>query len=307
MSKIIGLFLLVLVSYSCKNVGSQTSESASYYPIQEVITENYHLHKPTNGTKKVIILFGGFPEKAEDIKREFKINEAALEKGIALVYMNYNQKLWLEKTEKNYLANLLQEIILEYQLPKDEVYIGGFSSGGNMALLISAFIMQNKHFDMMLKGVFIVDSPIDLVALYKSSEKNIANDFSDVSVQESTWIIETLEREFGSPYDDISKYQEYAVYTSETNSIDNVKVLSKVKIRLYTEPDTLWWKENRNAEYDQMNAYYIKRFAERLQTEGFNQVEYIPTENKGFRANGDRHPHSWSIIDKDDLLRWIME
>ncbi len=39
----------------------------------------------------------------------------------------------------------------------------------------------------------------------------------------------------------------------------------------------------------------------------FQQVEYIPTENKGYIANGERHPYSWSIVDKEELVDWMME
>ena len=56
-----------------------------------------------------------------------------------------------------------------------------------------------------------------------------------------------------------------------------------------------------------MNAYYIKKLSEDLKNSGFSKVEYIPTENKGYRHNGDRPPHSWSIIDKNGLMEWITE
>lgn len=58
---------------------------------------------------------------------------------------------------------------------------------------------------------------------------------------------------------------------------------------MYTEPDTLWWKENRMAGY------------EKLKENHFTDIEYIPTKNKGYRTNGERHPHSWSIVDTMDL------
>jgi hypothetical protein len=74
-----------------------------------------------------------------------------------------------------------------------------------------------------------------------------------------------------------------------------------------SEPDTIWWKHNRMADFDQMNAYYLEQLSELLKKTGFNQVEYIATENKGFRANGERHPHSWSIVDKKELIDWITE
>ena len=39
----------------------------------KIIKEDYELYKPNKKTKAVLILFGGYPEVAEDIKREFKI------------------------------------------------------------------------------------------------------------------------------------------------------------------------------------------------------------------------------------------
>ena len=86
-----------------------------------------------------------------------------------------------------------------------------------------------------------------------------------------------------------------------------LKNLENTRIRFYTEPDIQWWKENRKADYDQMNANFIEKLSQNLKDAGFDQVEYIPTENKGYRANGDRHPHSWSIVDKEDLLQWMLE
>ena len=68
-------------------------------------------------------------------------------------------------------------------------HFGGFSSGGVVSLLISDYIIGMKQFYIDPKGLFIVDSPIDLAALYTSSEKNIKRSFSEVSVQESNWII----------------------------------------------------------------------------------------------------------------------
>jgi hypothetical protein len=307
MNKLIAILWILTVFNSCKIAGKEKTENTIKAAYQEITNEVYELSKPTENTGKVLILFGGYPEKPEDIKREFKILEKAKENKMAVLYMNYNQKLWLEESEKEKLAELLQKILTENKLLTDEIYIGGFSSGGNVALLIGSFITEHKNFELATKGVFIVDSPIDLVALYHSSEKNIAKRFSDVSVQESTWIIETLEKQFGNPSNDISKYERYATFTSMTENIDNIKGLKNTKIRLYTEPDTLWWKENRRADYDQMNAFYIKRLYERLKESGFDHVEYLPTEHKGYRANGDRHPHSWSIVDKIELMEWMME
>ena len=120
-------------------------------------------------------------------------------------------------------------------------------------------------------------------------------------------LLETLGKQFGNPNKDISKYEEHSVFTSKTNNIDNVKNLNKTKIRLYTEPDTEWWKNYSMSEYDEMNAYYIKKLYEKLNELKFDNVEYIPTKNKGYRANGERQPHSWSIVNKENLINWMLD
>ena len=304
-SIILILFFVGLVS--CKqNKQEKEHTTSEKLEFTKIIKDDYELYKPNKEAKAVLILFGGYPETAEDIKREFKILDIARKNNIAVLLSNFNQKLWLEEDEKQKLAEQLQNIFLDYKLPKDAIYIGGFSSGGNVSLLISSFLIESNNFLIKPSGVFIADSPIDLIGLYRSSEKNIKRNFSEVSVTESNWIIEHLEENFGNPTKNIVNYENSAVFTSQTNAINNLKSLKNIKIRLYTEPDTIWWRENRMEDYDQTNAYYIKRLSETLEKSGFDKVEYIPSENMGFRANGERHPHSWSIIDKDGLIKWIL-
>ena len=61
------------------------------------------------------------------------------------------------------------------------------------------------------------------------------------------------------------------------------------------------------ADYKQMNAFYIKKLAESLQGKGFKAVDISPLTYKGYRANGQRHPHSWSIVDVEDLIDWMLD
>ncbi|MEQ8907614.1 MAG: hypothetical protein RIC95_00345 [Vicingaceae bacterium] len=301
--------LIVLVVFSitsCHFSKSKKEESATKIEFETVKTESHELVKSTDKLNQVLILFGGYPETVEDIKKEFKFMETAKRNQIAVLYLNYNQKLWLEESEKRALAEQLERVFKENKLPAKQLFIGGFSSGGNVALLISDFLTaQNSA--LAPKGVFAIDSPIDLAALYKSSEKNIERGFSAPAVQESTWLLNILGKKMGNPRDSISNYEKYSVYTSASQNFEQLQHLKKTKIRLYSEPDTLWWQENRKADVDQMNGYYLDKLAKKLRQSGFNQVEYIPSKNKGYRANGERHPHSWSIVDKNDLVKWIFE
>ena len=305
MKKFISLILLIIVTFSCKNSEKEHTENFVKTEAQDVINEDYELYKPAEEIKAVLILFGGFPENASDIKREFKILNKAKANNISVLYMNYNRKIWLEENELIALSNQFKTLFKAHKLPTNTIYIGGFSSGGNIALLISDFLTKQDS-ALTPKGTFIVDSPVDLEQLYYTAEKNLALNFSESAVQESTWLLKTLSAEFGNPNDDASKYIAYSVFNSKTKNIAHLKHLKNTKIRLYTEPDTLWWKKNANNDYENMNAFYIKKLSETLKESHFKAVEYIATKNKGYRDNGERHPHSWSIIDKDNLLNWML-
>jgi hypothetical protein len=142
----------------------------------------------------------------------------------------------------------------------------------------------------------------------KKLKRQLQKNFSEVAVQEANWIIETFDSEFGDKDTAFINYKNKSPYLSKTNSTNNISKLNNLKIRLYSEPDTLWWKVNRQDEYEDINSYYIEQLANDLsKLYGEEKVNYIQTKNRGFRANGDRHPHSWSIIDKDELIKWITE
>ncbi|WP_205727871.1 hypothetical protein [Flammeovirga pectinis] len=272
-----------------------------------VIDEQYELYKPLNTPKGVLILFGGFPEKAKDIKVEFDIIDIAIKNRIAVMFTNFNQMLWLEDKEKKQIGDFIETAIISNNLPNENIYFGGFSSGGNVALSITEFLINQPNLKIKPKGVFIIDSPLDLQALYNTSLNNIKMNVSKISVRESNWIIQILESRFDKPSINISNYQQYSIFNHQTNYTKHFDSLKNIKLRFYTEPDLQWWLKNRNTEYRELNAFYIKELSQELIHKGYNNLEYIETSNQGYRANGERHPHSWSIVNKKDLLNWILE
>lgn len=105
--------------------------------------------------------------------------------------------------------------------------------------------------------MFLSWTPLDLAELYYAANKSLQQNPSNPS-EEDVWLVETLGNLFGNPENEITPYEKSSVYTMKTENIGNIASLKNTEIRLYTEPDTVWWKENRMADYDQMNAYPIK-------------------------------------------------
>ncbi|WP_374399985.1 hypothetical protein [Flavobacterium sp.] len=296
MKKIFFVLIVVTILFSCK---SSISE------VNHIIDKEFEIYKVSN-SKATLVLFPCFPCDIENTKNEFPIIEEANKKGVSVILMNYNFKLYLKDSELQNLSKHFNSIFENNKLSTDNVYIGGFSGGGNVTLLLSNSLIKEEN-SIQPKGVFIVDSPIDLLGLYKVAEKNIISNFSSESVQEANWIIDKFNSEFGNPKDSISLYKKLSPYTLETNTISNVENLKNLKIRLYTEPDFDWWLKNRKNQKDEINSYFIEQLYNDLKIKGFQKIELINTKNKGYRADGTRHPHSWAIVDKENLLNWVLE
>lgn len=274
--------------------------------VEAVNTETYTLYKPST-TEAVLVLFGGIGENAAGIENEYPITDLALSKNVAVAYLNYNRKIILQEEEKAQLAQMLKNLIAANNLPDDAVYIGGLSSGGAIALLIADYLAENTSYTIAPKGVFAVDSPVDLAAMYRIAESNVKRNFSPAAAGESAFMLQYFNAQLGNPDDTIEPYENYSSFVYETGNYQNLKALKDTKIRLYTEPDRTWWKENMGIDYEQMNAYQLKRLSELLTAEGFKNVEFITTEDQGYRADGSRNPHSWSIVDQEDLLKWMLD
>lgn len=297
-------FPILLLLSSCFSEPSK--ENKEVHSVKQVSTDSYELSIPAK-QEALLILFPCFPCDAANTKAEFLIDEIALKNNVAVLYMNFNLHLWLSENEKIDLERILISAIEQNNINNNNTFIGGFSGGGNVSLLLSNYL-KSKESTIQPKGVFIVDSPIDLLGLYENAQKNIEKNFSEVAVQEANWIVELFDTELGIGDSSLSHYENKSPYISKSHTLKNVSHLKDVKIRLYSEPDTLWWKTNRLAEYEDMNAYYIEQLAIELgELYGKKHINYIKTENKGYRKNGERHPHSWSIVDPEDLIEWILK
>lgn len=300
MKQFILLILIVTVTFSCKTTPKKENKILS--KVQVKTTDNYELHQVKN-SNKILVLFPGGGATSKETKEEFNILPIATDNNVSVLLMNFNRHLWIDKIQTEQLSKELETIFIENNLDQNDVFVGGMSIGGNVALTLANFQSEHKK-SIVPKGVFIIDSPIDLYALYESSIKDVLNpDFDEERLAEPKFIINYFEDKFGkeSLLDNI---QQVSPFTMKTDR-NSVPFLKDIKLRFYTEPDSLWWKENRQTDFESTNAYAIQQIANQLKNEKWNQFELIETENKGYRSNGNRHPHSWSIVDVDELLNWI--
>lgn len=270
-----------------------------------IITPEYELKK-AHDQKAVLILFPCYPCSIEQTKSEAKFLQELDQEGITTLLLSYNQRLFLTEIEKQEYSDRLNSILDSNKVLKESIYIGGFSSGGNVAILITNYLLKTKN-ALQPKGVFAVDSPLDLERLYVGAKSDVQKNINSEAVEEGRFLIELFENEIGLPTIDKKRYKDFSPYIVSSNSIQNIDQLATIKTRFYTEPDLEWQLENKGRKFEEINAFTLEKAYKSLLDLGSTKVELIHTKNRGIRANGDRHPHSWNIVERESILQWMLD
>jgi hypothetical protein len=76
-------------------------------------------------------------------------------------------------------------------------------------------------------------------------------------------------------------------------------------VRTYHDVDISWRIINRNQTVHGSNYEVTAELINRLVLMGNSRAEFIQTFQTGYRSNGQRHPHSWSIVNEVELIQWM--
>ena len=299
---------------------------------RDIHTPTYDLLLPTEqdlsrpSGKALLILFPCFPCDAADTRSESPIADTAVANGIAVLMMNFNQHILMSEAEKQEVLDTIAAAVKAQGVDASNTFIGGFSSGGNVSVLLAKELVRGPRPGIGLNGVFAVDSPLDLVLLYECSQRDLAKSSFPEYKDEARYVLAFLDSTLGSPADSaptravaeagfggvrperfgagaLANYERAAPLL---NSSASVAPLRDLPIRFYTEPDTAWWRTNRDDGYEELNAYGLKRIHDTLVAAGNTRAEYLTTEGRGVQ-HGNGHPHAWSIVDERELVRWIRD
>jgi Steryl acetyl hydrolase len=273
--------------------------------IKTIKGNNFEL-KICGNQKSILILFPCFTCDIENTKTEATFLKDIEKDGITTLILGYNQKLYLTEKDKINYAKSINYILNSNKVGNKNIYIGGFSSGGNISILLSNYLVKTKN-SIYPKGVFVIDAPLDLEQLYENAKTDVAKNSNEDAVEEGKFLIKMFETQIGKPKLNIKKYAYFSPYIISNNSTLNIKYLKNTKIRFYCEPALEWQFKNRNRNYEELNTYQLEKTFNSLLELGCKTIEFIKTENRGIRSNGSIHPHSWSIVEKESLVNWMIE
>ena len=86
---------------------------------------------------------------------------------------------------------------------------------------------------------------------------------------------------------------------------ENEKFLKNTSVRAYHDVDIAWRLINRNQTVHNSNYEVTAELINRLMLMGNKKAEFMQSFKTGYRSNGRRHPHSWSIVDEVEFIQWM--
>ncbi len=301
-----------------KNASSLIDTANIYQGDGESNSLFYYTLKP-KVSKAVLVLFPSAFESCESvISCNKNLIQKSFDKGIMTVVIssNFNRSLSLDNFALEFINTTFLEIITKYNTPKEKFILCGLSLGGMNALRYTE-MSQDKNYHTSIKPIAVigVDPPVDEMGLYNRAldEVNLYQTDSAKldngqlnALAEGKMLVSDFDVTYGgSPELTPQKYIQHSPYTRTEQDGGNAKYLLNIPTIIYCDPDINWHLKNRQRDYYHINASDQTALINFLTLKGNKNAEFVASIGKGYRLDGTRHPHTWTIIETDNCIKWI--
>lgn len=262
--------------------------------------------KPWNEIQGVLVLFPTSGHPPETIFEESKLQNIAWSNNLLTVAVSAGKSFYADTESLENINSILKDVIARYDVKPNQFVIGGFGGGGMIGLRYVEHCLEHpNNFPIEPKGVFAADPAVDIIYLWNYFKRELKYGISESGIAEAKYVLNQLSENIGTLEDSLEKYEELTPFYSGSENVGNEKFLKDIPIRLYYDVDMEWFLSvKRRSAYD-LNFLNGSELIKRLLILGNKNAEFIQTERKGYRSNGQRHPHSWSIIDETECIQWI--
>lgn len=256
--------------------------------------------------KGYLFLIPGFVETAENVLQQTDLPIKLAQNGILTIIPTFQDgalSLGVDSLSQKAFERILKDVTSKHKLIDQKFYVGGFSIGGSCA------IKYAENPTIKPSAIFAIDPPLDFERFYNSAKRKIRLSKDTEPNEENVYMINRLEKETGgNPTAKLAEYYNLSPYSYSDTTQRAIKKLINIPLRIYTEPDVDWWLKERNADLTDMNATECSAMINELKRLGNQNVTLITTQKKGYRKpDNKRHPHSWSIVNNDELIKWLLK
>ena len=297
-------YLLAVLLALCTATAVAQAVTGDVICRKELKTSNncYRLYKPDRQPVGLVVLLPKYGEDANAFQR-FRIVQLLAQQGIASIAVSHAGYLFDDDLPA--LLAVVKDVAAAEKIPAGKIVVAGISAGGTGALRYVQHCAINDCGALKPAAVVSVDAPLDFEHWWNSQEINLRRAHPDSHLDESKTILEVLRMAMGgSPKDARAAYRARSPFLASEPDGGNAKLIA-IPTRLYTEPDISWMLENWKHDYYTSNAIDQAALVLHLRALGNTRAELITTSGKGHNPDGKRNPHSWTIVDEEELAQWI--
>ncbi len=259
--------------------------------------------------KSFMVLLDGFGNSPKDVLFQTDIPKYASQQGILTIIPLLNTGptyFGSDSASQQSLKEIINLVVTKYKLEGKDLYIGGFSIGGTCAVKYAELSVQNNY-AIKPKAVFAIDPPLDWERYYNGAKRVVRLSNTDEVNGEVFYMIDRIQKEMkGTPTTALKNFYAHSPYSFSDTSQKANKNLIKTPIMIFSEPDIQWWLKERGYDYTYNNITDHAAMINELQRLGNKNAVLITSTDKGYRKpNNMRHPHSWSIADPEQIIKWL--
>ncbi len=256
--------------------------------------------------KGYIFLLPGFNETAERVLQQSSLPKQLAASGLLTIIPTLQDGIvsfGIDDLSQQSLNRIIFDVRNKHKVEGLPFYLGGYSIGG------SCILKYAEEADKKPASIFAIDPPVDFEQMYQSSQRIIRLSVNTPPSQESVFLLKKIKELMnGTPETSISNYHRMSPYSFSDSTQTAIKKLLNIPLRIYTEPDIHWWMKERGMDFTNMNSTLHSAMINELNRLGHTAATLIITQKKGYRKpDNSRHPHSWSIVDEEELIRWLLK
>jgi pimeloyl-ACP methyl ester carboxylesterase len=300
---LLALSLFIISTTSCR---AQTVQDIVLDP-SDSLSGHYLVVEPeTKPIKGVLVLIGGFGNHVDQILPETKLETVAAANGLLTVVFAMGNRLYADSITQQRLSQVFRDVIRRYKVSPNAFVLSGYSAGGTVALrYVELCNEQPSKFPIHPLAVFLVDSPIDIFTLWEHVELSARTRYSRPAYEEADNAMAVMRSDMGVPRENVAAYARVNPFSMNPAYGEPEKALKNTPIRAYHDVDIAWRLVNRNQTVHNSNYEVTAELINRLMLMGNKRAEFMQSFKTGYRANGQRHPHSWSIVNEEECISWI--
>ncbi|BDS11519.1 alpha/beta hydrolase [Aureispira anguillae] len=260
--------------------------------------------------KGYLFLIPSFYESPEHVMEQTDLPILAAQKGILTIIPTFKTGLasfGIDSLTQLSLKEIIEDAHIRYNLKNLKFYIGGFSIGGSCVVKFAEDAVKDNY-QHQPNGIFVVDPPLDFIRFYNSYKRTLRIAPNSGLRKEAIYMTERIEKEMGgTPSTNLQNYIDKSPYCFTDTNQTAIKQITNIPIRYYTEPELNWkMKKYGSSDFSDINGLDGSCMINELVLLGNTNAQLILTKNKGYRKpNHRKQPHSWSIIDDEELIQWL--